>query len=159
MELFQFVLIFFMIIGGFALGFWYLYQRQQRIERGRQDRVEKFSRLTDKFSSANEFVEFLRSDEGKKFLDDPVSSRSNPHLRVLRFLQAGIASLFLGAGFFFNALRLRPLTDINYVHQEMDSEFFGLFTVFIGIGLLVIAYVTHVYLKKWVLNGTANEKR
>ena len=132
---------------------WYLLQKQNARAKARLMRVESINRLIEKFSTAKEVIEFLETEQGKKLMEDPLPPTGNPRIRVLRFVRFGVVFLFLGGGFFLNAYRLRGETEINYVRQAMDMQFWGIFSLALGVGLLVVAFLTNMLVKSWGLDN------
>ena len=140
---------------------WVLYlffRRNQVSTQVRIQRIESFNRLIEKFGSAKEFAEFAQSAEGKKLLDDPMLPPPNPLAKVLRFLQAGVLFFMIGIACWINAERYRTQTDPNYVHQMMESNHWGTIAVFIGIGLIVVAGISYIFVRRWHLsNGSTKQ--
>ena len=128
---------------------WLLFKRHQLHAQARLLRSETFNRLVDKFGTAKEFVDFLQTDAGRKFLEDPIGPPVHPLTSVRRFVQGGVVLLVLGAALLVNALRLRNETDINYIQQAMGLNYWG--TIFLGGGaaLLIVAVVSYVLAKRW----------
>ncbi len=133
--------------------FWYLFQRQNTVAKARLQRAESINRLIDKFGTAKEVIEFLQTEQGQKFLEDPAPTAENPRNRVLRFVQAGVVFLFLGFAFYMNASLFSNQADINYARKVVDLKFWGTLSAVLGAGLLVVAYVTSALVKKWRLDG------
>ncbi len=140
----------FALIGG---GVWYVLQRQNALMKARLQRAETVNRLIEKFSTAREVTEFLDSEHGRKLLEDPFPSRGNPRNRVLRFVRFGVVFLFLGPAFLLDAYWLRDSTEIRYIYQAKDLQFWGAFSLALGVGLLATAFLTNVLIKRWGLNG------
>lgn len=145
------VVLAFIAFGGI---FWYLFQRQNSAARVRLQRAESINRLIDKFATGKEVTEFMQTEQGRKLLEDPVPVAENPRFRVLRFVQAGVIFLFVGLGFLMNATRLGREEDINYIRQSMDLRFWGIFSLVLGGGLLVVGYLTSELVKKWGLDSS-----
>jgi hypothetical protein len=141
-----------------ALVGWVLYlffRKYQVSTQVRIQRIESFNRLIEKFGNAKEFAEFAQSAEGKKLLEDPISPPPNPMAKVLRFVQAGILFIMIGVASWINAARLRSETDPNYVHQMIESNHWGTLATFFGIGLIVAAGVSYIFVKHWhMANGS-----
>lgn len=148
------VVLSFILVGGV---FWYMLQRQNALAKARLQRVESVNRLIEKFSTAKEVIEFLDTEQGRKLLADPFPPAGNPRTRVLRFVRFGIVFLFLGPAFLLDAYWLRGETEIRYVYQAKDLQFWGISSLALGVGLLVGAFLTNMIVKRWGLNG-ANGK-
>ena len=131
-----------------------LLQRRNTSAKARLSRAEAINRLIDKFATAKEVTEFLETEQGKKFLEDPVPPAENPRNRILRFLQFGVVFVFVGIAFFMNAYRLGFETDVNFLREAMEQRFWGTFCVAIGLGLLVVALLTSTLIKRWSLGNS-----
>ena len=148
---FLLVVLLFVFIG---LMFWFVLQKQNSLGKIRIQRVESINRLIEKFSTAKEVTEFLETESGSKLIDDPAPDARNTRTQVLRFVQAGVVFLFVGVGFFLNAYRIRNETDINYVRQVLDLQYWSIFSIAIGVGLLFVAFLTSWFVRKWGINGS-----
>jgi len=148
----------YMMLGVAVLVGWLLYLLFRRFQvnaEARMKRTDAFNKLVEKFSTAKEFTEFLQTENGKKFIEDPLPKPPNPLGKVLRFLQAGVLFVMIGFAYWINAERLKSATDENYVHQMMDSNYWGTLAIFIGLGLIVVAGISFVLTRSWHLaNGS-----
>ena len=146
-------------LGGWVV--WLFFRRFQTHTRARLHRTEVFNKLIEKFGSTKEFVEFIQTAEGKKLLEDPVAQPRDPLAKILRFLQAGILFVAIGCAYFFNASRWKDLTeaqDPNYYHQMMDANYWGTLAIFLGVGLIVVAGISYLFVRHWHLaNGSAKK--
>lgn len=125
----------------------------------RMQRAQSFNALLERFSSAKEFTDFLQTEEGKRFITDPLPAARGYVVKVLRFVQYGVVFVAIGVGLLFNAYRLRDATDLHYASQAKDCQFWGTLGVAVGISLVVIALVSYFIAKKWhLLNGNGNGK-
>jgi hypothetical protein len=154
----------YMFIAALALVGWILwlfFRRYQMMTQARLQRTESFNRLIEKFGTAKEFAEFAGTEEGKKLLADPVTPPPNPLTKVLRFLQAGILFILIGAAYFVNASRWQGITEAQspaYYHQSNDFMSYGTLAMLLGVGLLIVAGVTYVFVRRWHLaNGSAHK--
>jgi len=128
---------------------WLVFRQYQLRTKARMQRTETFNRLIDKFGTAKEFVDFLQTDAGRRFMEDPLASPAHPMTSVRRFLQGGIILTVLGGALMLNALRLRDQTDINYINQALGLNYWG--TIFIGggIALMIVAAVSYRLAQRW----------
>ncbi|MEO8215661.1 MAG: hypothetical protein ABI718_01115 [Acidobacteriota bacterium] len=107
--------------------------------RKRQREVEAITqvqtKMLDKFGSAPEFVDFLRSGEGLKFLQGFALERRNPAEKLFGTIRSGIVLSFFGAAF----LALAALT-----HEDPEGFMItGVLIGSVGAGFLVTAYVAN----------------
>ena len=145
------------VLAGWVL--WLLFRRYQLSAQARLQRTEAFNKLIDKFATVKEFEEFSQTTEGKKLLADPVTPLPNPLSKILRFLQAGILFIVIGCAYFINANRWKDMTEAtnpNYYHQMMDSNYWGTLSMLLGVGLVIVAGVSYVFVRRWHLaNGSS----
>jgi len=122
--------------GFFALtGFiiWLLVRAYQEKLRARAD---LYRELLTKFSSGQELGEFLSTEEGKNFLQNFWSTRTDPRERFVKAIGAGLVMTFLGVGF----LVLTP--------KEPGLMIAGVLVVALGVGFLVAGGVSYRLSKK-----------
>jgi hypothetical protein len=136
-----------------------LFRRQQMHLQARMKRTEVFDHLIEKFTTSQEFIEFLKTDEGKKLIEDPLKQPTNPSKAVLRFLLAGVVFAALSYAYIAHSNELNsyihsiPDPDINEVHKVMDFHAWGTLTMALAGGMFVMAAVTKLLAKKWDING------
>ena len=134
---------------------WLVFRRSQLTTQLRLNRTETFNRLIEKFGSTKEFIEFAQSEEGKKLLADTPASIPNPLTKVLRYIQAGVLFIIVGIAYFINAGRWQFINDPNYFHKAEDFNSYGTIAMLLGVGLLIIAGVTYLFIRRWHLaNGS-----
>ena len=140
---------------------WLLFRRYQLSTQTRSQRTEAFNKLVEKFGSPKELAEFTQTAEGKKLLADPISSAPHPLTKVLRFLQAGILFIAIGGAYFINANRWKDITETqspNYYHQMMDSNYWGTLAMLLGVGLIIAAGISYIFVRHWHLaNGSTGK--
>ena len=107
-------------------------------------------RVLDRFTSAEELLAFVRSDEGKQLL---YGRKGTPEARrtVIRFVQIGILVFSLGVAFLANAMRLAGETDINFIRKVEDLRYWGTASLAVGLGLLIVAALSHFMARRWGL--------
>ncbi len=110
--------------------------------------AEYHNRMLEKFSSAAEFTEYLKSEAGRNFFENLGSEPATPMTRILSSIQRGIILTLLGFGFFV----------INNVIGTEDSRSIMLIiaTVLttVGIGFLISSVISHRLAKSWGLIQT-----
>ncbi len=120
----------------------------------KSQRIESFNRIVEKFGNSKEFIQFTESPQGKKIIEDPVTLRPNPLNKVLRFLQSGILAVVLGGAFWLNGMRLSNQTDAITLRDASTWLSMGTLLLFMGVGLLIVAGVSYVFVRRWHLaNG------
>jgi hypothetical protein len=155
----------YMLLGLFALGGWVLYlffRRQQMHLQARMKRTEVFDHLIEKFSTSQEFIEFLKTDQGKKLVEDPIGQPAHHSQTVLRFILVGVvfAAISIACLVYANNLagyiKSIPDPDINYINKQMDYRYWGTLTMALSAGMFLMATVTKTLAKRWKLNGSNN---
>ena len=92
-----------MLLSAFATAGWVIYlaadttKRQRRIKA----QTELHGRLLDKFSSAQEVVEFLQTPGGAHFVDSLSNDRDEPANGILRSTHRGIILVIVAIGCLF----------------------------------------------------------
>ncbi len=148
------VLTILIVLSFVAFLFWLGHRAYRAHMEARMRRAEGFNRLLDKFGSAKEFTDFLQTEQGKRFVEDPLPAPRGSTHRIIRFVQTGIVLIGLGIAFFFNAYRLRDATEIRYTSQASDCAFWGTFSVAVGLALLLTAVVSYILAQRWhLMNG------
>jgi hypothetical protein len=104
-----------------------------------QEHGDLRKRVLDKFSSGQEFTEFLATPQGQSFLKDQESSavQKSPKGRIISSIGAGIVLLLLGSGFF------------SLMYQKHSFVFPGTILTVLGVGILVAAAISYRLYKKW----------
>ena len=149
------------VLGGWIA--WLFFRRQQFGSEARMKRAEVFNKLLDKFGTANEFVEFMETEQGKMFLENPLPYQVGPQKVVLRFVQVGIILLALSVALIANWVRISNYVhaqsnpDINWVSKEWDYYYWWVLTLSLAVGMFIIAFVTKTLLGRWRLNGKGTE--
>ena len=105
--------------------------------RKRQREVEAITqvqtKMLDKFGSAAEFVDFLRSGEGLKFLQGFAVERRSAAEKLFGTIRTGIVLAFLGLAF---------LSLAGFTHEDpQDFLIPGIILLALGAGFLVSAFV------------------
>jgi len=136
-----------------ALSAWVAWLVYRWSVRGIDERARNYAvveRILDRFTSTDELLAFVRSDEGKRLLYGR-SGTANPRRTVIRFVQIGIIVLSLGVAFLANAMRLAGETDINFIRKVEDLRYWGMASVAVGAGLLIVAAVSYFMARRWGL--------
>ena len=118
---------------------WVVGRRSQERIRGH---LELQRLVLDKFGSAAEFVSFLGSDAGRRFLES-FSTEHSVHTReILGSLRKGAVLSLVGAG-----LCVVPVFERNL----RPLSFFGVVALATGIGFLVSAWASYRLSRSWGL--------
>jgi small-conductance mechanosensitive channel len=108
------------------------------IRRRQQNAMQKH--LLDKFSSAQDFSEFVQSPAGQKYVAGFSDRVADPHASILNSVRIGIVVLFLGIALFL----------VRTVNPDGYYFFRGLATVLtlLGIGFVVSSMVSYQIAKR-----------
>jgi hypothetical protein len=102
------------------------------------------SKLLEKFGTAPELLDYLKSDAGVRFLETSMSEpRPNPQTRILGSMQNGIVLTALGVGF----MVLRPLMPA----ASEPFAVFGVLSVCVGTGFLASSWMASNIARRWGL--------
>ena len=119
-------------------------------------RADIYNRLIDKFGTAPEFIAFLQSDAGLKFIEEnTVQTAVAPLGKILISIQIGVVLTLLGSGL---------LVTGNVFGESLGGDLYIVLTVggivglMIGVGLLISAGISYRLCKAWGML-TTNEKQ
>ena len=122
----------------FCFAAFILYMIFAIIRRRQQNAMQKH--LLDKFSSAQDFSEFVQSPAGQRYVSGFATSVADPVGSILVSLRIGIVVVFLGLAFFL----------VRTLNQDAYYFFRGLGTVvaMLGVGFVVSSIVSYQIAKK-----------
>lgn len=133
---------------------------REKLEK-RRLRMEEQSRILDRIGSGPELAEFLKSDEGKRFLDgleraEKDASRTNGFkIGVIALVTAAVIAGCLAGTFFVLA---------EIVESQSEVEGFiisGVILTGVGVACLLAAFLQYLFGKRWGMlgPGAGNEHR
>jgi hypothetical protein len=109
-----------------------------KLKRARlQEQGDLRKQLLDKFSSGQEFTEFLATPQGQSFLKDQEAAQRSPKVRIISSIGAGIVLVLLGSAFF------------GLMYQKHSFVFPGTILTALGVGILIAAAISYRLYKKW----------
>jgi|SRR5947209_8190994 hypothetical protein len=130
---------------------WMAFRKTELRQREQMQRNETLRILVQKFNTSDEFVGFVNSDAARQLLA-PAAPLGRPHIfYVLRFVQVGVVLALIGAGMLAHAHGMAGLTDINFVNQRNDLNYWGMVATTMGCGLLLAAALTRWLGRRWGL--------
>jgi hypothetical protein len=100
-------------------------------------------KLLDKFGSATEFIGFIKTNEGQRFLNLPTEGRPGPLERIIRFVQVGVILAFVGLSLVAGSL--------STPGPPGGGTVIGGCFMMAGIGAVVAAGISYRLVKKWGL--------
>ncbi|HUP65436.1 MAG TPA: hypothetical protein VM557_09160 [Thermoanaerobaculia bacterium] len=108
-----------------------------------QHRLEAHSRMLDRFGSSQEFVTFLQTPEGKRYLDSvALGSQKTQKVKILGSIRTGVVLSVISIG----------LMAAAFLVGSTVSEppfIFGFLGLFLGVGFLASAAVSWSVSKAW----------
>lgn len=112
--------------------------------RARMKRVELMTELQnkvlDKFGTSTEFVDFVKTPEGRQWMSNSTESRTRQADRILSSLRWGLIAAAFGGAFLLLA-----------VFEERDLIYPGLLIGSIGVGFLLHSFLAAKLARKWGL--------
>jgi len=106
------------------------------------------NRMMEKFSSAEEFTVFLKSEAGSSFFDNLTSEPAAPLSKILSSIKTGTILTLLGVGFFI-------LGVISKTEDAANALFIICTVTFmVGIGFLISSVISYRLAKIWGLIST-----
>jgi hypothetical protein len=117
-------------------------------------RADIYNRLIDKFGTAPEFIAFLQSDAGLKFIEEHTVESAAPLGKILTSMQIGIVLALLGAGL---------LVTGNVFGGSLGGDLYIVLTVggivglTVGTGLLISAGISYRLCKAWGILTTSEK--
>jgi ABC-type multidrug transport system fused ATPase/permease subunit len=118
-----------------------------------KSKYDLYSRLIDKFGNAPEFIAYVQSEEGRRFLEEDMTPEkaSSPFNKILVSIQIGVILTLFGTGL---------LTLSNIWDNSLGGDLFIVLTVIgtvglmIGIGFLITAGISYKLCRAWGLLTT-----
>lgn len=110
-------------------------------------RAEVYNRLIDKFGTAPELIDFLKSDAGLRFIEEQAIDESQPMSKILGSIRLGVSLGLIGLGMVVvSELWYRELNDL-YVVIALG----GTIALTAGVGFVISAAISYKLLKSWGL--------
>lgn len=106
-----------------------------------QLRTEFSTRMLEKFGSASEFIEFVRSPEGRKILEGASMEKPVDAAKLLTSVRRGILLVVLGVTFL--------LTIPMFGAGVEPTGYIGMVLLALGVGYLVSAVVSRKLMHTW----------
>jgi len=109
-------------------------------------RLETYNKLIDKFSSAPELIEFLRSDAGLRFIEEQTIEPSQPLTKIMSSIRLGVSLALVGLGTLFVS---------NTWSGELGNELYtalalaGTIALTAGSGFIIAAAISYKLCKLW----------
>jgi len=107
--------------------------------------TEFHNRMMEKFSSAEEFTVFLKSEAGRSFFDNLTNETATPLGKILSSIKTGTILTLLGAGFFILGMTSKTEDAANILLIICTVTFT------LGIGFLLSSAISYRLAKTWGL--------
>jgi len=110
------------------------------------------NRLVDKFSSAEEFTNYLKSEAGRDFFEKLSSEPVTPISKILGSIQKGTILTLLGIGLFILGKVFAEPQLGRYFAEPQGGNIliiFGTISFMIGIGFLISSAISYRLAKSW----------
>lgn len=118
-----------------------------------EHRLQAHSRMLDRFGSSTEFVSFLQTPEGRRYLNMVSSgAKSSQKVKMLGSIRTGTILVILSAGLMASSFLMR-------FHDPVGEPPFilGFLGMFLGIGFLASAAVSYWIAKTWKMEESPAE--
>ena len=99
------------------------------------------SKIVDKFSTVQEFNDFIQSKEGNKFLNFLKYNGHAPREKIISSLTRGLVLLFLGIALTI----IGPTLPIEWRFLSA----FGIIIFALALGYLISTFISYKLIKKW----------
>lgn len=132
-----------------ALGNW---RRGRLAEFALRERERTLLRLTERFGTADEFIEFARSKEAEALfatMDSPTALAR----RLLAMVGVAIVLLAFAIGFWVTSLGVPANADINLVREADWARWWAVLSAAAGSGLLAASIVCARLGRRWGVLG------
>lgn len=131
-------------LGLFIMIGWIVWVDARRRREQSMSAAEIHSKLLEKFATSQELVDFLQTDEGRRFLESAAGPRLNPLEKIIRSIKYGTILAVFGLGLLLLGLMGRvdddgALTVIGFMFES------------VGVGFLISAAISHYFSKRWGL--------
>jgi len=136
-----------MMIGVLALIGWILYLLYKRYQVRTQvnaRKLEMFGKLVDKFGDSKDFVDFVKSAEGKTLLMDSGVNGVNPKQVALRMFIVAALLFAVGYGFISGAPLYDNSTDPNIIGKHNELRYWGKMAFGLAVGFIAAGIMTHL---------------
>ena len=111
-------------------------------------RTEIYNKLIDKFSSAPEFIAFMQSDAGLRFIEEQAVEPSQPLSKILSSIRVGVSLALVGGGMLVVAnIWDRTLGEDMYAVIALG----GTIALTAGTGFIIAAAISYRLCRSWGL--------
>jgi high-affinity Fe2+/Pb2+ permease len=116
-----------------------------------EHRLHAHGKMLDRFGSSNEFVAFLRTPEGRRYLDSvSIGPRKTQKAKIIGAVRTGVVITIFAIGL----MALSFLVGFRHPMQEPPFVI-GFLGLFLGAGFLASAAVSFSLAKAWKMDDPA----
>ena len=119
-------------------------------------RAEIYNKLIDKFGSAPELVEFLRSDAGLRFIEEQTIEPSQPLMKIMSSVRLGVTLALIGGG----TLVVANLWDRTFGEDLYNMiALAGTVALTAGAGFIISAAISYKLCQLWGLMPSIKQEK
>lgn len=124
--------------------------RQKLLRAALAEREALLSRLSERFEGSPDFIAFASSADAERLfhIADGPSALAR---RLLSLVAAAIAVSAIGLAMLINSFAPLPSPDINYVREALETRYWAIMFLAVGIGLALAAGVCTRLARRWGL--------
>lgn len=113
-----------------------------------EHRLQAHGKMLDRFGSSAEFVSFLRTEEGRKYLDTvSMGPRKTQKAKILGAVRTGVVITILSLGLMSVSFL------VGFSHPTHEPGFvIGFLGMFLGAGFLASAAISYSLAKAWKMD-------
>jgi hypothetical protein len=128
---------------GLIVAGWVVWVDSKRRQAKNKQQTEVRTQILEKFGSSDEFINFLKTEEGQRYFETASRVSARPADKILRSIQVGVIFALVGVsslliGWFFEGDGKPPI-------------FIGALALAVGLGFLISASISYRLLKTWGL--------
>lgn len=113
-----------------------------------EHRLQAHSKMLDRFGNSAEFVAFLRTPEGRRYLDSvSIGPRKTQKAKVIGAVRTGVVIVILSIGLMAVSFL------VGFSHPTQEPPFVvGFLALFLGAGFLASAAISFSLAKAWKMD-------
>ncbi len=118
-----------------------------------EHRLQAHAKMLDRFGSSAEFVAFLQTSEGRRYLESvSIGPRRTQKGKIIGAVRTGVVIVILSIGLMAVSFL------VGFTHPTQEPPFvIGFLALFLGAGFLASAAISYSLVKAWKMdeNGTS----
>ncbi|HEY0788366.1 MAG TPA: hypothetical protein VGE86_06955 [Thermoanaerobaculia bacterium] len=117
-----------------------------------EHRLQAHAKMLDRFGNSAEFVSFLRTEEGRRYLDTvSMGPRKTQKAKVIGAVRTGVVIVILSVGLMAVSFL------VGFTHPTQEPPFvIGFLGIFLGAGFLASAAISFSLAKAWKMDENGN---